>query len=115
MAELDKLELLRLYLDDEANPQVNQGQTLFQDYQLTGLLDEAGDDVNLAAARGWRIKAARVAEWYNVSLDGAELTRGQAFRHALDMAKAYQNESSGEIISVKMDTEFTTATGESEF
>lgn len=109
--ELDDFELLRLYLDDLANP--DTGDVFFQDYQLQKLIDETVDLFG-AAASGWRIKAARVAEWYNVTVDGAEFTRNQAFRHALEMARSYQNESAGEFRSVKLDNEFVQDDSESE-
>ena len=111
--ELDDFELLRLYLDDL--PRGDEGDTFFQDYQLQALID-ATVDLFGAAASGWRIKAARVAEWYNVTIDGAEMTRAQAFRHALEMARSYQNESAGEFRSVKLDNEFIIdTTTESDF
>lgn len=109
--ELDDFELLRLYLDDM--PQGDEATVFFKDYQLQRLIDSTVDLYG-AAASGWRIKASRVAEWYNVTVDGAELTRNQAFRHALEMARAYSNESSGEFRSVKLDNDFVQSDSESE-
>lgn len=109
--ELDDRELLRLYLDDLPHPET--GDVFFRDDQLDRLVTDT-TDLYGAAAMGWRIKAARVVEWFNVDLDGAELSMGQAFRHAMDMAKAFGNESSGEIRSVKMDSEFIITSVESE-
>jgi hypothetical protein len=109
--ELDDLELMRLYLDDLPNP--TDGKVFFQDYQLQKLID-INVDLYGAAAAGWRIKASRVSEWYNVNLDGAALTRSQAFNHAIQMARVYRDESSGEIFSVKLDNEFDTSDEESE-
>jgi hypothetical protein len=112
--ELDDFELLRLYLDDLVDQ--HTGHVFFQDYQLQKLIDSTADLMG-AASRGWRIKAARVAEWYNITVDGAEMTRSQAFRHAMEMARIYQNESAGELRSVKLDNEFviTESTTESDF
>lgn len=108
--ELDDLELLRLYLDDSTD---SEGNTFFRDDHLAKLI---ADNVDLyaAAAMGWRIKAARVVEWFNVDLGDAQMSMGQAFRHAIDMAREFQNQSAGEIFSVKLDTEFLRDTSESE-
>lgn len=111
VAELDDRELLRYYLDDL--PQPETADVFFRDDHLDRFIADS-TDLYGAAAMGWRIKAARVAEWFNVDLDGAEMSMGQAFRHALDMARAYSNESSGEIRSVKMDSEFIIPSSESE-
>lgn len=109
--ELDDHELLRLYLDDLPNPET--GDVFFRDDHLDRLIADTSDIFGAAAA-GWRIKAARVVEWVNVDLDGAEMSLGQAFRHAIDMSRTFSNESTGEIRSVKMDSEFTTTDVDSE-
>lgn len=108
-AEMGDLELLRLYAADPLN-----GSELFQDHELQKMIDDA-TDVAGAAATAWRIKASRVAEWYNVSLDGAELSRGQIFRHCMDMADHYSGLSSGQIVSVPMSTDYRSDSEEAEF
>lgn len=109
--ELSDLELLRLYIDDL--PEEATGDVFLGDEVLTRLIDESVDLFG-AAAKAWKIKAARVSEWYNVSADGTELSRNQAFRHAIDMARTYANESAGEIVSVRMDTGFIADPDEAE-
>lgn len=112
MPDLGDLELLRLYLADPLGG-LNGGE-LFKDHELERFLSDASD-VAGAAATGWRIKASRVAEWYNVSLDGSELSRGQVYRHCIDQADHFSGISSGVITSVKMSTDYQSNTEESEF
>lgn len=109
--ELDDHELLRLYLDDL--PDSDTGNVFFRDDHLDRLIAES-NDLYGAAAAGWRIKAARVVEWFNVDIDGAEMSLGQAFRHAMDMAKVFRDESTGELTFPKLDSEFQIASEESE-
>lgn len=78
------LSLLRLYLNDETAPYV------FDDPTLQDILDRAEGEVGAAAGEGWRIKAGKVAEWYDVELDGSALSRGQVAKHCLDMASFYE-------------------------
>jgi len=110
--ELDDLELLRLYLDDLPEPET--GDVFFRDDQLERFISESAD-IYGAAAIGWRVKAARVVEWFNVDIDGAEMSMGQAFRHAMDMAKVFRDESTGELTFPKLDSEFQIASVDSEF
>jgi hypothetical protein len=46
-------------------------------------------DLNRAAARGWRMKAARVAGDYDLDVDGKGLKRSEMVASFLTMAKAY--------------------------
>lgn len=55
-------------------------------------------DLNRAAARGWRWKAAKIASVYNVSGDGRSLSRAQWFDHCLEMVKLYSSSSLGTVV-----------------
>jgi hypothetical protein len=46
-------------------------------------------DLNLAAARGWRLKAGRVAADYSIKIEGRELDRGEMVKNFLMMARDY--------------------------
>ncbi len=43
-------------------------------------------DLYGAAARGWELKAAKIATDYDYSIEGGTWNRSQAYRHALEMA-----------------------------
>lgn len=90
-----QLGLLRRYLGDDH-------EDAFDDPALQDLLDQYPDDINAAAAAGWRIKAASVSEWYRAAIDGQFLDRAQVFDHCIAMATKYQDLSAGETISVLM-------------
>ena len=95
----DDRSLLRLYIDDQLD-----GNERFDDLKLDDFLTQAGGDVHLAAARIWAIKAATVFDWYFSQTDGSILNREQVFDHCMAMAKYHEGRSSGEIISVAMDS-----------
>ena len=46
-------------------------------------------NLNIAAARGWRLKAARVAADYDLDVDGKGLSRSQMAEAMLKMASGY--------------------------
>ena len=46
-------------------------------------------NLNVAAARGWRMKAARVAADYDLDVDQKGLTRSQMIKQMLQMASEY--------------------------
>lgn len=104
------LALLRLYIADPPN----QDEVL-HDQDLEGLLADNNDDVSAAAADGWRIKAARVAEWYQVNIDGRFLSRDQVFNHCIAMAKHFEESGGGQLTNAKMDSEFEMDDESSEF
>ena len=103
------IALLRLYLADPAG-----AKEVFTDGKLQILLDKT-EDVNAAAAEGWRIKAGSVAEWYQMSVDGATLSRDQVFEHCIKMAEHYEGLGGGNLTNVRMDSEFVIASSDSEF
>jgi len=104
------IALLRLYISDP--PGNNE---FLHDSDLQILLDNNDDGVEAAAADGWRIKAARVAEWYQMTLDGAFLDRGQVFEHCMAMAKHFEETGGGSLTNVRMDSEYRIETTVDEF
>jgi hypothetical protein len=46
-------------------------------------------DMNRAAAKAFRVKAARVAAEYDVSIEGRSLMRSYMYRQLMDMAREY--------------------------
>ena len=48
-------------------------------------------DLNAAAAEGWRWKAARAAERFSFSADGASYNRDQIYQHCMEQAKRYSS------------------------
>lgn len=87
MADLSSEDraLLRLYIADPASP-----SAALSDDELDGLNEVAGGSLEGTAARAWRIKAARVADWYLANVDGSFLSRDQVFDHCLKMAQYYE-------------------------
>lgn len=117
MANLTTLQLLRLYIDDR---DTGTGTVTIEDPELQDLLDATEGDVYGAAGKAWAIKAARVAQWYQVSLDGSFLSREQVFDHCMSMSKYYEMRSTSgtggaSIVSVKMDSSFVDEDEEAEF
>lgn len=47
-------------------------------------------DINRAVARGWKIKAGKVAGAYDVGADGDNLARSQIHAHCLEQADSYR-------------------------
>ncbi len=86
----DDLELLRLYIDD-VTPS-NGEDPFLSDIKLQSLLDKEGN-VEAAAGKAWRIKAAQVSSWYLANVDGAFLSRDQVFDHCMKMAEFYEQVS----------------------
>jgi hypothetical protein len=95
------IALLRLYLSDPAG-----AKEVFTDEKLQTLLDNADGDVNSATGAGWRIKAASVADWYQMNVDGAFLSRDQVWFHCIRLAEYYEKISGGSLVNVKMDSGF---------
>jgi hypothetical protein len=105
-----EIELLRLYLADPAG-----ANEVFTDAKLQTLLDNKEADVGAAAAEGWRIKAASVADWYQMNIDGAFLSRDQVWEHCMKMAAHFDGRSGGNLANIGMDSGFTLTEAESEF
>lgn len=97
MATEAELRTLRLYVDDKAG----QDQ-FFDDSTLQQFIFDAGGDLNNAAASLWKVKAARVTEWYTVNMDGNFMTRGEVFDHCLKMSQSYA--AGGVMTNVRLTT-----------
>jgi len=80
----DQIALIRMYTDDSAGP-----DEVVHDPELRGLWDLL-ESVEGVAARVWRIKAAKVSEWYLTNVDGSFLSRNQVFDHCIAMAEYYE-------------------------
>lgn len=92
-------QILGLMLGDGAEP-VLAPDTITQLLAQNQVRDEAGRwttdagyiptyDLNRAAAQGWRMKAAKVANGYTVKIEGRELNRAELVQNFLTMAKEY--------------------------
>lgn len=46
-------------------------------------------DLNRAAAEGWRWKAAKVAGYFNITIDGGGINRGDLLEHCTKMVELY--------------------------
>jgi hypothetical protein len=105
-----QLDLLRLYIADPPG-----AKEFFTTARLESLVDGRDGDTNAAAADAWRIKAANVADWYDVMLDGSQLNRDQVWQHCIRMAEYYEDRSGAGLINVKLDSEFQIDNEELEF
>lgn len=84
MATADQIKTVRKFINDPA------GTDQFLDDDFIGdLIDGQEGDLNAAASDLWKVKAARVSEWYLVNIDGAFMSRGEAFDHAMKMSEVY--------------------------
>jgi hypothetical protein len=96
---LTERALLEAMLANDTEPVLDGDtiDTLLEDAKIrdrTGLYpDDNGYtttyNLNVAAARGWRLKAARVAADYDLDVDGKGLNRSQMVDQFLTMASAY--------------------------
>lgn len=89
--------LLRMYLHDPSG-----ADEVLDNDTLDLIYTETGETLEAAAARGWRIKAARVHEWYMVNLDGAFLNRDQVFKHCIMMAETYERAGGAELSNIQL-------------
>lgn len=112
-----ELALLRLYVADPGGK-----DEFFHDDVLDTLFSNNENNLFAAASEAWRIKAARVADWYAVNLDGAFLSRQQAWEHCMAMVDHYGNLSGGAgnaagavLTNVGMDSGFESGFDDSEF
>jgi len=66
--------------------------TVFTDAQIQSFFDVSGLGANLdlAAAAGWRARAARYVEEVNFTADGVEVQNSTKYRAALQQALAYE-------------------------
>ena len=78
--------LIRLYTDDPSGP-----DEVMHDTDLDALWDLT-ENVEGATAKVWRIKAAKVSDWFLANVDGAFLSRDQVFAHCITMAEFYETQ-----------------------
>lgn len=97
MATTEQLTKLRLFIDDPAG-----NDEFFTNETLAVFITDAQDDLSAAAAELWKVKAARVSEWYTVNMDGNFMSREQVFDHCMKMSASYAN--SGSITNVALTT-----------
>lgn len=55
-------------------------------------------DINAAAADCWRERAGKVSSYYNVNLDGHNLSRAQWFEHCQQMALTFEQRSRPRVV-----------------
>lgn len=67
----------------------------FTDAALQKYIDDAGADLNLAAANVWTAKAASAADLVDVSEGGSSRKLGDLHEQALAMASHYSSQVSG--------------------
>lgn len=97
MATEQQIKVVRKFVNDAA------GDTqIFENDEIELLIDEKDGDLNQVASDLWRIKAGRVSEWYLVNIDGAFMSRDQAFDHAIKMSEVYARQ--GGMTNVLLDT-----------
>lgn len=102
MATQVEIDELRLMVGDpKKNANGDVIEPFFSDTYLGTWVDKP-EDLEYAASKLWGIKAANVADWYTTNIDGAFLSRGEAFDHAMKMQAKYwgDSESASTITSV---------------
>jgi hypothetical protein len=105
---LDPVKQLRDYIADPKN-----GTELFDDPELEDYITTFGGDLHAAAAELWGIKAATVATWYQMNVDGSYMAREQVFEHCLKMQTHHR--SFGSSTSDPVDSGYVSTTVSAEF
>ena len=102
-------------LEDSAGTQ--KGTATYSADYLRGVVtmttDQAGTmiyltgwtyDLNAAAGDCWRERASKVTSYYDVQLDGHNLSRSQWFKHCADMADMYDSRARARTVRVWRDS-----------
>jgi len=97
MATTEQLTKLRLFIDDPSG-----NDEFFTNETLAAFIADVDDDLSAAASELWKVKAARVSEWYTVNMDGNFMSRDQVFSHCMKMSESYAN--SGSMTNVALTT-----------
>lgn len=86
---------LRLRLGDpETDRSGNAVTPFFDSTAIDDLLTNAGQDVDAAAAEGWRqLKAYYANTALNVDLDNSSMSREMLYKHAAEMTEYYEDRS----------------------
>ena len=73
--------------------------SLVDNSSVTWIVASSDDAYNLnrAAAEGWRIKAGRVSNRYDIKDDVSGTSRSQQFKHCMEMYKSYRRGGYGSI------------------
>lgn len=85
---------LRLLLGERVPEGGTDADTFFSDLEITDLLDTFGD-VLLAAAAGWRSKAAEFAKYIDIDESGSTRKLSQMYRQA-ELQANYFSKAAGE-------------------
>jgi hypothetical protein len=88
-------ELLRARLGEDIPPGGADTDTLFKDTEIADLVSAWGS-ADSAVARGWEIKAARLADLVDMTEGSTSRRMSKAFDHAMAMADAYSKGSLGD-------------------
>lgn len=80
-------DLLRALLGEDIPPGGADTDTLFKDTEIASLVSVWGS-ADAAKARGWEVKAARLADLVDITEGSTARRMSKAFDHALGMAKA---------------------------
>lgn len=103
---LDQVTQLRAYVADPKN-----GKELFTDPELEDYIATYGD-LHAAAAELWSIKAATVATWYQMNVDGSFMSREQVFEHCIRMRDVHKAGGFSQSEPILSDFESTTVSAE---
>lgn len=86
---LTDAQRLRSLLGEEIPTGGSEADTLFTDEKINDLLTAAGGDADLAAASGWRVKAAHYADLVDVAEGNSSRAMSDLHKNALAMARAF--------------------------
>lgn len=90
MATDAQVALLRPMIDEPT-------QDTYNDASLKTIIDQAGGDLDLAAAVIWEQKAAGYSTLVDVSESGSSRSMSQAFKNAQSQASYYRNKITVEV------------------
>lgn len=80
---------LRLLLGERIPDGGSEIDTMFRDEELSVILNQHEDQLRHAAAHGWAIKAAELAELIDITEEGSDRKLSQRYRHALTQMQYY--------------------------
>lgn len=80
---------LRLLLDEKIPEGGTETDTKFLDSDIVALLENNGENWNLASAEGWTMKMAMFARLVDMDESGATRKLSQKFRQARDMVRFF--------------------------
>jgi hypothetical protein len=92
-------DVLRQHLGERIPAGGTDADTFFSDDEITELLNTADSEILVAAAEGWLMKASEYAALVNVSEGGGRQDLSDMHKHAMELAKHYQELSGGAVSS----------------